>query len=97
MRHCGTGLVTCAKHAEVLAETSGQQGVAQVRVPARRDPTRGSLTCLTCCCRDLRAAQEIDSGNTAWILASAALVLLMTPALAFFYGGMVRAKHILAC
>lgn len=36
-----------------------------------------------------------DSGDTAWILASAALVLLMTPGLAFFYGGMVRAKGVL--
>jgi ammonium transporter, Amt family len=42
------------------------------------------------------AAPEIDSGATAWLLASAALVLLMTPGLAFFYGGMVRAKHVLA-
>jgi hypothetical protein len=38
---------------------------------------------------------QTDSGATAWILASSALVLLMTPALAFFYGGMVRAKHAL--
>jgi Amt family ammonium transporter len=38
----------------------------------------------------------VDSGATAWVLASAALVLLMTPGLAFFYGGMVRAKHALA-
>ncbi|HET7531433.1 MAG TPA: ammonium transporter [Mycobacteriales bacterium] len=37
----------------------------------------------------------IDTGATAWVLASAALVLLMTPGLAFFYGGMVRAKHTL--
>jgi Amt family ammonium transporter len=37
----------------------------------------------------------IDSGNTAWVLASAALVLFMTPGLAFFYGGMVRAKNVL--
>jgi Amt family ammonium transporter len=35
-------------------------------------------------------------GNTAWVLASAALVLFMTPGLAFFYGGMVRAKNMLA-
>src|SRR6185312_1093624 len=34
-------------------------------------------------------------GNTAWVLASSALVLLMTPGLAFFYGGMVRAKSVL--
>ena len=40
--------------------------------------------------------KALSAGNTAWILASSALVLLMTPALAFFYGGMVRAKHVLA-
>jgi ammonium transporter, Amt family len=38
---------------------------------------------------------KIDTGATAWVLASAALVLLMTPGLAFFYGGMVRAKNTL--
>ncbi|MFC4602249.1 ammonium transporter [Rhodococcus kronopolitis] len=36
-----------------------------------------------------------DTGDTAWLLISAALVLLMTPGLAFFYGGMVRAKSVL--
>ena len=38
---------------------------------------------------------ETNSGDTAWVLISAALVLLMTPGLAFFYGGMVRAKGVL--
>ena len=38
---------------------------------------------------------EINAGDTAWVLVSAALVLVMTPALAFFYGGMVRAKGVL--
>jgi Amt family ammonium transporter len=38
---------------------------------------------------------ELNSGDTAWILTSAALVLLMTPGLAMFYGGMVRAKSVL--
>jgi Amt family ammonium transporter len=37
----------------------------------------------------------MDSGATAWVLVSAALVLFMTPGLAFFYGGMVRAKNVL--
>ena len=37
----------------------------------------------------------MDSGNTAWVLVSAALVLFMTPGLAFFYGGMVRSKNVL--
>ena len=38
---------------------------------------------------------DINFGDTAWVLTSAALVLLMTPGLAFFYGGMVRAKGVL--
>jgi ammonium transporter, Amt family len=38
---------------------------------------------------------KIDSGTTAWMLAATALVLLMTPGLAFFYGGMTRAKSVL--
>ncbi|HEY4023415.1 MAG TPA: ammonium transporter [Pseudonocardiaceae bacterium] len=37
----------------------------------------------------------MNSGDTAWVLASAALVMLMTPGLAFFYGGMVRRKSVL--
>ena len=39
---------------------------------------------------------EIDTGDTAWVLGSTALVMLMTPALAFFYGGLVRQKNVLA-
>ncbi len=38
---------------------------------------------------------EIDAGNTAWVLVSSALVLFMTPGLAFFYGGMTGAKSTL--
>ena len=41
------------------------------------------------------AASKISAGDTAWLLVSAALVLLMTPALGFFYGGMVRRKNVL--
>jgi Amt family ammonium transporter len=41
-------------------------------------------------------AVEIDSGDTAWMLVSTALVLLMTPGLALFYGGMVRSKNFLS-
>ena len=37
----------------------------------------------------------LDTGNNSWMLASAALVLLMTPGLAFFYGGMVRRKTVI--
>jgi len=38
---------------------------------------------------------QINAGDTAWVLVSTGLVMLMTPALAFFYGGMVRRKNIL--
>ena len=41
------------------------------------------------------APPKIDTGDTAWMLASAALVLLMTPGLGLFYGGMVRRKNVL--
>jgi Amt family ammonium transporter len=41
------------------------------------------------------SAATIDSGATAWVLVSAALVAFMTPGLAFFYGGMVRSKNVL--
>ena len=37
----------------------------------------------------------IDTGDTAWVLATAALVLFMTPGLALFYGGLVRSKNVL--
>ncbi len=39
---------------------------------------------------------KIDTGDTAWLLVSTALVLLMTPGLAFFYGGMVRKKNVIS-
>src|SRR5688572_9303885 len=40
--------------------------------------------------------ENINSGDTAWLLASASLVMLMTPALGFFYGGLVRKKNVLS-
>ena len=39
---------------------------------------------------------EISAGDTAWVLMSAALVMLMTPGLALFYGGLVRSKNVLS-
>ena len=43
----------------------------------------------------LAAPSALDSGDTAWLLAASALVLLMAPGLALFYGGMVRSKSVL--
>jgi Amt family ammonium transporter len=42
------------------------------------------------------AVPVIDTGDTAWVLISTALVFLMTPGLAFFYGGLVRKKNVLS-
>jgi Amt family ammonium transporter len=53
-----------------------------------------AVTALPAAAQD--AAATIDSGNTAWMLASAALVMFMTPGLAFFYGGLVRSKNVLS-
>jgi Amt family ammonium transporter len=44
---------------------------------------------------ETEAISLINTGDTAWVLVSAALVMLMTPGLAFFYGGMVRRKNVL--
>lgn len=42
------------------------------------------------------AENTIDTGDTAWLLVATALVLLMTPGLAYFYGGMVRKKNVIS-
>ncbi len=44
---------------------------------------------------DMQTKSQIDTGDTAWMLVSIAFVMLMTPGLAFFYGGMVRRKNVL--
>jgi Amt family ammonium transporter len=65
----------------------------------------GVLLCLTCCTSAFAAdtiapappPPKIDTGDTAWMLTSAALVLMMTgPGLALFYSGLVRRKNVLA-
>src|SRR6266704_2749918 len=41
-------------------------------------------------------ANSINTGDTAWVLAASALVMIMTPAVGFFYGGMVRSKNVVS-
>jgi Amt family ammonium transporter len=58
--------------------------------------TGGLLLCAsTALLAQAPAPPAVDSGDTAFMLVSAALVMLMTPGLAFFYGGMVRGKNVL--
>ena len=45
---------------------------------------------------ELEKGACVESGNVAWVLVSAALVLFMTPGLAFFYGGLVKAKSVIS-
>jgi Amt family ammonium transporter len=63
-----------------------------------------TLIALVLCCslpggsalaQEAAAKNPIDTGDTAWMLISTALVLLMTPGLAFFYGGLVRSRNVL--
>lgn len=46
--------------------------------------------------REVQAMENLNTGDTAFMLVSAALVMFMTPGLALFYGGMVRSKNVLA-
>src|SRR5947207_9940225 len=41
-------------------------------------------------------SSAVNTGDTAWVLTAAALVMLMTPAVGFFYGGMVRSKNVVS-
>jgi ammonium transporter, Amt family len=64
-----------------------------VQQPVRATETRHPEYSLSLA--DSRRETVLNSGDTAWVLVSAALVMLMTPGLAFFYGGMVRSKSVL--
>jgi Amt family ammonium transporter len=55
------------------------------------------LAALLLCLPAIASAQELDTGNTAWIMTSTALVLFMTiPGLSLFYGGLVRSRNVLS-
>ena len=63
-----------------------------------RNGVLGGLTLAAVLPATAFAAEEVpvDSGNTAWLLVSAALVMVMLPGLALFYGGLVRRKNVLS-
>lgn len=56
----------------------------------------GALPCDSWAQTPAPAVVPLNAGDTAWVLVSAALVMLMTPGLGLFYGGMVRKKNVLA-
>ena len=65
-----------------------------IRQPVRLFPILVALTLLAPASAS-SPTTRLDTGDTAWMLMSAALVLLMTPGLAFFYGGLTRARSVL--
>jgi Amt family ammonium transporter len=70
-----------------------QDSAAPLAVPAGASPTTTSAPTSA---PAPAGTSAIDTGSTAWVLMGAALVMLMTPALAFFYGGLVRKKNMLS-
>ena len=68
----------------VLAEERGPEAVAKEMQKSEVSPSQTPST-----------SPKVDAGDTSWVLFSAALVMLMTPGLALFYGGMVRRKNVL--
>lgn len=76
------GLLLASTIGSLSAQTPGS--AKTVEAPATTTPAKISDT-----------GSQIDSGRTAWMLVSTALVLLMVPGLALFYGGMVRQKNML--
>ncbi|MBV9845329.1 MAG: ammonium transporter [Kutzneria sp.] len=75
---------TSAKRRASTGETAGIETCPAIDAAVRTEKTPRSAR-----------EDDVNTGDTAWVLVSAALVMLMTPALAFFYGGMVRAKSVL--
>jgi len=62
----------------------------KAEIPAQQAPAIAAISA-----QAAPAPPKVDSGDTAWMLISSALVMLMTPGLALFYGGMVRSKNVL--
>src|SRR5712692_4039636 len=66
-------------HSSVLADDVASTPSSQPQASAAQDPPK----------------EKLDTGDTAWMLVSTGLVLLMVPGLALFYGGMVRRRNVL--
>ncbi len=81
---------------QVLLALSAAVALAAFALPVRADDAAGPATQKQIEELTAKIAEAKTSGDTAWMLASSALVLFMVPGLALFYGGMVRRKNVLA-
>ncbi len=75
--------------------TAGVSGVPVPSSAASSSASAAASASAGAAAGDKKAKWAPDTGDTAWMLASAALVLFMTPGLGFFYGGLVRSKNML--
>jgi len=82
MRKAWTGLACCLAAWVMGSSVFGQESVV---TPVEAAPAPVAA-----------AADTLNTGDTVWVMLSAALVMLMTPGLAFFYGGLVRKKNVLS-
>ncbi len=97
-------MVTLLAPMAVLAEEAkapaAPAAVPAATAPAATAPTAAAPAAATPTAAPAAAPKNVDpvlnTGDTAWMLVAAAMVLLMTPGLAFFYGGMVRSKNVLS-
>jgi len=78
-----TGLMTSTGYGDTAATTQ-----------AITDAAKTTAEAITAAAPAAPAASAVNTGSTTWLMISAALVLFMVPGLAFFYGGMVRAKNV---
>jgi Amt family ammonium transporter len=89
-------MITILAPMSVLAdEAKSPIATPAVTAPAAA-PAAASATAAPAAPAPKNVDPVLNTGDTAWMIAAAALVLLMTPGLGFFYGGMVRSKNILS-
>jgi Amt family ammonium transporter len=74
----------------------GSWALAQAPTPPAPDAAAAATAVVADAAAAVTQPKDLNPGDQAWLLASAALVLLMTPGLAFFYGGLVRRKNVLS-
>ena len=102
MAHGKTTMRTTAAQARTPTVTvpKAEQTPRRSRHPfASRRPAvlRSGVACVLLAAPALAVADQLDSGDTAWMITATALVLFMTiPGLALFYAGMVRSKNVLS-
>jgi Amt family ammonium transporter len=88
-------LLLCFAAVPAIAQDAAPAPAASA--PAAAAPAAAAPAADAAAAAPAAAAPKLDSGDTAWMLTSVALVLMMTiPGLALFYGGMVRKKNVLA-